>query len=434
MNRSDQPLSKQSCSGSQPMRKEILFSVWLMVMGFVRAGVADQEVPAEAQPDWQVIIAQLRQQLHRMPGHAVTRQQLATAYNNYAVSLADQGRFVDATQHLEEAMRLDPSNAQFRNNLVTIYLRMAQLAFQEHRLQDAKDAINHALALDPKETTALTLLGEIEYHSQRLNEAKHAWQQALAINPALREVQEKLTQLNQELPVELQFERLSQAYFDIRYPEEFERPIGFDIRDALLQARRVIGSDFAFWPKHKLIVLVYSTEQFRQLRQNTPDWVVGQYDGKIRVRLPMDERDRDGAVRTLVHEYTHAIVHDLTHGRLPTWFNEGLAEYEAWKSQAPAWPILRQAFVQGHLIPWTSLSTQFSPALQAQEVVLAYEESHSIVRYLVERYGFWRIRRLLKAVDNQTPFEEALTAELHVKLNRLEADWLKWLEKTLASH
>jgi len=35
------------------MRKEILFSVWLMVMGFVRAGVADQEVPAEAQPDWQ---------------------------------------------------------------------------------------------------------------------------------------------------------------------------------------------------------------------------------------------------------------------------------------------------------------------------------------------------------------------------------------------
>jgi hypothetical protein len=208
--------------------------------------------------------------------------------------------------------------------------------------------------------------------------------------------------------------------------------VGFDIRDLLLQARRSIGSDFSYWPKHKLIVLIYSDEEFRRLRQDAPDWVAGQFDGKIRFPLPGRNLDRMAVTRILYHEYAHALVHDLTDGRCPTWFNEGLAEYEAWKSGAPLWPLLRQAIAIGSpLIPWTQLSDFFSLSRPAQDVSLAYQESHSIVAYLVGRYGMWRLRRLLQAVKDGGRLEPALAAEFHMKLSRLEAEWRKWLEAEL---
>ena len=386
----------------------------------------------EPGPDWPVVITQLRQQLDHLPGHAATRKQLAIAYNNYGISLAEQGQWTVAVAQLEEAMRIDTSDAKFQTNLARIYLQQANLLYEAHQAEDAKAAISKATALAPQEANAYALLGELEYYSQHLKEAKAAWERALALDPNLEDVRKKLEQLNQELPIESKFERLSQAYFDIRYTEELDRSSGFDIRDALLKARREVGSDFAYWPSRKVVVLVYSAEQFRRLRQDTPDWIAGQYDGKIRVPLPGPSLDPQTVHRTLVHEYTHALVHAVTNNRCPTWLNEGLAEYEAWKDQAPPWRFLRPARAQQRLIPWTDLSAQFSTELSQQNVLLAYEQSQSIVRYLVERYGFWKIRRVLKALASGTALDAALTEEVHLKPAKLEARWRTWLEEALA--
>jgi len=411
-------------------RLQFVTLVWLVL---ATSTEATDQTTQDTQQDWPVVIAQLRQQRDRMPGHAATRQQLAIAYNNYAVALANQGRFEDATQQIEEAIRLNPSNTEFLNNRITILLNTAHAAYQTNQIREAKHTIEQVLAIDPDVAGAYALLGEIEYNSQRLKEAKAAWEKAVSLDPSLEQVNEKLEQLTQELPVETQFERLSQAYFDIRYPEQLDRDTGFDVRDALLRARREVGADFSFWPTRKLVVLVYSAEQFRQLRQDTPDWVAGQYDGKIRVPLPSRDLSREDVTRTLFHEYTHAIVHELTQNRCPTWFNEGLAEYEAWKDQQPTWHLLRQALAEDRVIPWANLSAQFSIALPAKEVTLAYQHAHSIVQYLAERHGFWRIRRLLKAVASGTSLEDALSKEFHLKLSRLEANWRKWLEETLGT-
>ena len=419
----------QAAIRNQPRHASVWVWMLLAVIGPTPAATPEQDA-AESQPNWPVVIAQLRQQLDRMPGSAHLHQQLAVAHNNYGVSLGEHGRLTEATQQLEEAVRLDPSNSQFRHNLAALHLQAAHAAYRAHQTQGAKEAIDRALTAEPTTAEAYALLGEIEYNSQRLKEAKAAWQQALAMNPSLEDVRQRLGQITQELPVESQFERLSQFYFDIRYTETLERSAGFDIQETLLEARRVIGSDFAYWPTHKLVVLVYSAQQFRQLRQDTPEWVAGQFDGKIRIPLPGREFDQETVTRILFHEYTHAVVHDLTERRCPAWLNEGLAEYEAWKSQQPPWLMLRQAVATGRLIPWATLSAQFSASSSAQDAALAYEQSHSIVRYLVERYGFWRIRRLLQAVTTGTPLDVAMATEFHLKPTRLEDNWRIWLQGT----
>lgn len=408
-------------------------AIAVLLLLFPAQGRAGQGTMAEAEPDWPGRIIQLRERLDRVPNDHQAREQLAIAYNNYAVTLADAGNVDDAVEQLEEALRLDPASVQLKANLATIHVKAATEAYQAHRLTEAKRLVQEALAVTPNNAEPYVLLGEIEYNSQRLKEAKAAWEKAVALRPDLLEVRTKLSQLDQELPVESKFEKLSQVYFDLRYTTQLERASGFDIQDMLLKARREVGSDFAFWPTRKIVALLYTAEEFRTLRQQAPEWVAGQYDGKIRVPLPGQDLDHQAVTRILYHEYTHAVVYELTKGLLPTWFNEGLAEYEAWKHEAPPWTLLREAAAQARLLPWQALSTPFSASATTMQAGLAYEQAHNIVRYLVERHSFWRIKRLLKAVGEGTPFEQALQAEYRLKLPRLEENWRAWLKELLAA-
>ena len=402
----------------------------LAIVPPVTAEIRQGEEPT----DWPAVITRLRQQFYEEPGQARTRQQLAVAYNNYGVSLGEQKLWDLAAKQLEEALRLDEVNQQFRQNLANIYVNQAQEAYQRHAVNEALAAIEHALGATPNLALGYALLGEIEYGRQRLKEAKAAWQRAVELDPGQDALKKRLEQVTEELPVESKFERLSQASFDLRYEEGLERPIGFDIRDALLEARRQAGSDFAYWPKQKLVVLIYSAENFRKLREETPEWMGGQFDGKIRVPLPSAGLEPAVVRQILFHEYTHALIHDLAGGQCPLWFNEGLAEYEG-RTQFPgSLARLRQARDEERLIPWPELSARFSPSLSGEEVALAYEQSYSIVAYLTSRYGFWKFKRLLKAIGDGQVWEQAFAEEFRVKLPRLESQWREWLTEFLRTH
>jgi hypothetical protein len=397
------------------------------------AAPAAAEDPGEP-VDWPATITRLRSEYHDNPGLTRTRDQLAIAYNNYGVSLSEQGLWELAARQLQEAILLDRDNASFKKNLANVYLNQGKEAHDGHATNEALAAVERALELDPNFAYAYALLGEIEYGRQRLKEAKAAWQRAVELDPSQPNLAERLTQVTEELPVESKFERVSQAYFDIRYAEGMDRPAGFDIRDVLLEARREVGSDFAYWPKHKTIVLMYGAEEFRKLRQETPEWVAGQFDGKIRVPVPATKMDQALVRQILFHEYTHALVQDLTGGRCPIWLNEGLAEYQGRSQGGGTVQRLRQAHAQDQLIPWAELGDHFSSSMPAEEVAFAYEQSYSIVEYLSSRYGFWRLRRLLKALEAGKAWDEAFAGEFSLKPERLEKQWRQWLPELLQKH
>ena len=219
----------------------------------------------------------------------------------------------------------------------------------------------------------------------------------------------------------------------MRYASSIERPVSYEIRDALLDARKRVGSDFAYWPSYKLIVLIYSLDDFRTLRSEKPEWVAGEFDGKIRVPFPEGQTDLRAMKIVLFHEYAHALVQDLAKGKCPTWFNEGLAEYEGRRNGVGILMSLAQAEATNTLIPWSRMNDQFSMGLSSDQVRLGYEQSYSIVRYLAERYGFWRIRRALKSIGDGVPLETALPQEFHIKVSRLEEAWRKWLPQMLST-
>lgn len=402
-------------------------------VAIVATAVVSFAVEAELteQTDWPATIAQLRHEMQQNPGAAIIQQQLAIAYNNYGVSLAGQGEWGLAKRQLEEAVDLDPDEASFKTNLATICLNEAHDLYLNRRSAEAKLALERTITLAPELVQAYVLLGTIEYESQHLRQAKAAWEQALLLDPALEQVSQRLDQLKRELPIEAEFGRISQAYFDLRFEDVLERPRGFDLSSVLLEARREVGSDFAYWPSYKIVVLLYSAESFRALRRETPEWVSGQFDGKIRVPLPGDQFDVATVKQILFHEYTHALIHDLSKNRCPTWFSEGLAEYEGRREGPTGFQLLKAAFAEDRLMPWDTLDQAFAFHLPHETVALGYEQAHSIIQYLVERYGFWRLRRLLKAAGSGQPFANLLTQELHMKPDRLERAWRTWLPQFL---
>ncbi|MGE5842983.1 MAG: peptidase MA family metallohydrolase [Deltaproteobacteria bacterium] len=137
---------------------------------------------------------------------------------------------------------------------------------------------------------------------------------------------------------------------------------------------------------------------------------------------------------TLKHELCHLLLHDHLKGKdIPKWLEEGIC---AWVSlgfveivMEQKRSILNEALLAGRLIPLRSLSRGFPR--DRESVSLAYEESKSIVSYMVETYGLEGLLETLRWVRQGHPLEEAVQGALGIPLDELEQSWTKSLKKGL---
>jgi len=392
-----------------------------------------------AQENWPAIIQTLKQQVRNNRGDENLRNQLAIAHNNYAMALGNEKKWEEATRQMEEAVRLDRQNARFKKNLSLVHLNHAFQLYQEpsrthsyqsYRHLKAKGLVEKALRLNSKLAPAYVLLGDIEYNNQQLPKAELAWQRAQRLDPAISGLAGRLDRVGRESKVESDMNSVADLHFTLRYDDSVKRSTGFDMRRVLQEARQDVGRDFQYRPEHKIVVLLYSKETFRKVREGAPEWLAGMFDGKIRVPMPESERDLGSVKGTVVHEYTHAVVHELSRGRVPHWFNEGLAEYQEAKFSKTSKPAssLKQALDADGLLPWNQIESLFS-GRSIDQVRLGYEQSYSVVAYLAQRYGFWHMPRLLKQMAQGVSFEEALEQEFKSPAKRLEKDWKRWLPR-----
>ena len=349
------------------MRKPFPFHLLTIVM----LGLLILDMPSlEAQTDWAAAIEQLKREVRKKPRDRNLKNQLAIAYNNYAMTLGSQGNWKDATSQMEEAYRLDRQNAAFKENLTQIYLNYAYV-----------------------------LLGDIEYDNQQLGRAKLAWERAKRLDPRMRGLTSRLDRLGQESAVESNMNSVGDVYFTLQYDDSVKQSSGYDIRRVLREARQEVGRDFQYRPNHRIVVLLYSQQAFREVRSRAPEWAAGIFDGKIRVPMPENQEDLRNVKKTIVHEYTHAVVYELSGGRVPHWFNEGLAEFQEAKYAGGkgSMRVLKSALDSDQLPSWNQIEGLFR-GRDTRLVSLGYDQSHSVVAYLAQRYGFRHMPALLKQV------------------------------------
>lgn len=131
---------------------------------------------------------------------------------------------------------------------------------------------------------------------------------------------------------------------------------------------------------------------------------------------------------TLKHELTHLLLHrHITKTVLPAWLDEGVSQWISEGIPELILPgkesLLSQAAFSGRLFRFSSLTHSFPQ--DSQGLALAYEQSRSVVEYIIENYGKNGILNILEAMRRGTGYQEAIEMALMIPLPELERRWMK---------
>ena len=130
---------------------------------------------------------------------------------------------------------------------------------------------------------------------------------------------------------------------------------------------------------------------------------------------------------TTSHEFTHLLLADAAGSaiqRVPTWLNEGMAEYGNQSSSGEYDRYLNYAVENGKLRPLWHLGTfSGSPG----EVILSYGQGKSVVEYLISTYGDKKMAELIQNLKRTFDVDKALELTYGFDLYGLDTDWRKSL-------
>jgi Peptidase MA superfamily len=136
----------------------------------------------------------------------------------------------------------------------------------------------------------------------------------------------------------------------------------------------------------------------------------------------------------LFHEYAHVVVFDLTRGNCPVWLNEGIAEMFGRRQFTHPAAKAGQAALKGTVIDVRRLEGSFS-GLSSNEAALAYQQSYTLVNYLVTAYGWHRVNAILTALGKGLTISAAIASALQdysLSYDGLIKEWRESLQREAA--
>lgn len=365
----------------------------------------------------------------REPGNKIIKSNLAAAYIGLAGYYAGKENFPGAISFAEKALELTPADRTLSENLSVFYYNHAYRQVRETKIDNAILSLKKALRYNSECWQAYVLLGKIFYERGKTREAAVYWEKALALEPGLPEIKEKLHALKEENAVTSGFRKKRLDNFEVRYQGYEEAGLAGEILGILREAYSKLGYDFRYYPKTRVPVIVYNKEQFSRITSQ-PAWVGGLFDGIIRLPAVDIRRQKDELRRIVYHEYTHALLYRKAGDSLPVWLNEGLAQFKEPKSRITRDDVsfLKKYHREKGIIKIKNLDRVFSERQRREQLRLAYLESKLLIKYINERYGFYKIRALIDEFSSGRDVDSSLRKIFSIDLDVLEKSWIKWLK------
>ena len=223
------------------------------------------------------------------------------------------------------------------------------------------------------------MLAEQEEYTQAV-----AFLAALDRNAFKPEQQQRLQVQQQKLQAQQQHASEQQAVmetnsFKITYQRQLHDELSVEIATTLDTALHYYVEHYGFaYPEHKIVVDIYTDELFRKLLTSHPHWIEGYFDGRIRVPVATADFSLSKLRRTLRHELVHALLTQRSGFRpLPSWFDEGLAQYLACLDRCTAFSFP----AAGDLLPAQVLRGSFLQLAKTQ-AQRAYHHSLFLITLL----------------------------------------------------
>jgi len=210
------------------------------------------------------------------------------------------------------------------------------------------------------------------------------------------------------------------AEFRIRYDGGVNEPLGMAVLETLTTTYREYARRLGFRPDEPVTVVLQTAAAFEDGR--APDWAEGVNDGTIRIPVRGLREPTPRLAQVLRHELAHSFVAAKTGGNCPTWLHEGIAQWLEGGDPAREDAVVSAAARAGRLIPLLSLEAPFQN-LSEPDAAQAYAESLSAVAHVLRKRGETGVVRLLSALGDRLPSEEALPVALALSYPEFQKSW-----------
>jgi hypothetical protein len=135
--------------------------------------------------------------------------------------------------------------------------------------------------------------------------------------------------------------------------------------------------------------------------------------------------------RVLRHELTHSFIQQKTHGRAPTWIQEGVAQWMEGRRSDENAAVLIQVYDQGQAASLGRLEGSWM-GLPKSVAGYSYAWALANIEYIVETQGTGDVERILERVAAGESTEQALKEVLRDDYADLMRSTVEYLKKNYA--
>jgi tetratricopeptide (TPR) repeat protein len=328
---------------------------------------------------------------------------------------------VEATRLLRGIVQRDP-----RSETALLMLVQAYLALGDPKA--AAEIAQRAIAVHPGSARAQELLGDALAAGGDRAGSERAYATSIGIKPNL-EVERKLTEVGPTPvapgstgPADVRAPR--GARFRLRYDGGVNEPLGTSVLASLDAAYADFARRLGSRPDDPIDVVLQAEALFQSA--GTPEWAAGLNDGTIRVPVRGMEKPSQELVAVLRHELAHSFIAARTRGNCPTWLQEGISQWLEGADPVRADETLAPLARQKTLPSLLSLEAPFH-TMAGGEATLAYAASLSGVGHIVRLRKEAGLLRLLAALSDGLPSEEALPVAMALSYPEFQQSWHEYL-------
>lgn len=140
---------------------------------------------------------------------------------------------------------------------------------------------------------------------------------------------------------------------------------------------------------------------------------------------------------TLWHEYTHVITLQMTDYHIPRWFSEGLSVYEERRAR-PGWgddwnTVFLRAFKDGRWFKIADLDAGFQRPRSPEDLPIAYFQASQVCEFIVDRFGFDAILRMLALYREKANTPDILQRALKLSESDFDRAFKEYIESKTRS-
>ncbi len=364
-------------------------------------------------------------------------------------------RYAEAAAFAERALKTNPRGEEALGVLAAAKTRMGEAG-------SAAALLERVRAFNDKPARFHFAMGQWQSAARQYPEAESHFKKAIEYAPAWPEPRTSLGQLYMETGDEraarkaleaafeldsfnqhtfnvlglldrlAKFARIESDHFIVKYDAAEDEVAAIYFSRALESIHEDVCAGFEVALERKTIIEIFSDHEGFSVRITGRPFIgtIGACTGNViamtapRGRPPFGRFNWASVLR---HEFTHTVTLAATENRIPHWLTEGLAVHE---EPAPrSWTykqLLSNAVRRGRLFTLESIDWGFARPKRAEDRSQAYAQSEWMVEYIIERWRYPAILKLLKAFRERQSQPEAFQSVLGISTEQFDADFREW--------